>query len=187
MQEKFDDARAIAIQVLFQIHNRTETLLPNPVPFQQFLREVFGAQNFRMHPHHQHLLVVRAVENADAPALGQATCRAPEKIVLQFRGAGMLEAEDLATLRIDAGHDVLDGAVLAGGVHGLKNQQDGVAVAGIKQALERAQFLDVAGEDFLVILLRLVEWLHFRRPLFELHLFAFANAELFWNDFHLTA
>ena len=121
------------------------------------------------------------------PRSGQATRRAPEEIVLQFRGAGMLEAEDLAALRIDAGHHVLDGAILPGGVHGLENQQDGVAVAGVKQALERAQFLDVAGEDFLIILLRLVEWPHFRRPLFELHRAAFANTELFRCDFHLTA
>jgi hypothetical protein len=52
----------------------------------------------------------------------------------------------LKTSRVDAGHDVLDGAVLARGVHCLKNQQHSVAVAGIKQTLERAKFFDVPGE-----------------------------------------
>ena len=36
---------------------------------------------------------------------------------------GLLEAGDLHALRVEAAHDMLDGPVLAGGVHGLKNQQ----------------------------------------------------------------
>jgi len=44
----------------------------------------------------------------------------------------MLETEYLATLGINAGHDVLDGAVLSRGVHGLKNQQQGIIIAGVK-------------------------------------------------------
>jgi hypothetical protein len=40
----------------------------------------------------------------------------------------MLETEYLASLWIDSRHDVLDGAVLSGGIHGLKNQQHGKAV-----------------------------------------------------------
>ena len=54
---------------------------------------------------------------------------APEEIMFQFLGAGLFEAEHLAALRIYAGHDVLDGAVLAGGVHRLENQQQRMAVA----------------------------------------------------------
>jgi hypothetical protein len=59
----------------------------------------------------------------------------------------MLEAEDLAALRIDAGHDVLDRAVLARRVHRLKNQQQRVAVVGVKQPLPPAHFLDPGGLD----------------------------------------
>jgi hypothetical protein len=33
------------------------------------------------------------------------------------------ETDNLAALRIDAGHDVPDGPVLAGSVHRLKNQE----------------------------------------------------------------
>ena len=71
------------------------------------------------------------------PRSGRAPRGAPQEIVLQFRGARMLEAEYLAALRIDAGHDVPDGAILAGGVHGLKNQQHRVAVGCVVKSLQR--------------------------------------------------
>ena len=77
------------------------------------------------------------------PRSGRPAGGAPEKIVLQILGAGLFEAENLAALRIDAGHDVLDGAVLAGGVHRLKNQQQRITVVGVEQALLLAQFPDV--------------------------------------------
>ena len=99
-----------------------------------------------MHAHDEHFLVIGAVEDADAPAFGQAAGGAPEKVVFEFLGAGMFEAEDLAALRIDAGHDVLDGTVLAGGVHCLKNQKQRILVVGVKQALLLAQFFGVFGK-----------------------------------------
>ena len=48
--------------------------------------------------------------------------------MLQFREAGMFEAEYLAALRIDSGHHVLDGAIFSRRIDRLKNQQDGIAV-----------------------------------------------------------
>ena len=44
--------------------------------------------------------------------------------MIEFLARGLLEAEDLATLRIYARHHVLDCAVLASRIHGLKNHQD---------------------------------------------------------------
>ena len=64
-------------------------------------------------------------------------------------GARMFEAEHLAALRIDAGHHVPDGAVLAGGVHRLKNQQHRIAVGRVVQTLQRAQLLNLFFEEFL--------------------------------------
>ena len=101
-----------------------------------------------MHADDQHLLVVGTVEDADPPAFRQITGGAPEKIVLQFRGAGMFEAEHLAALRIDAGHHVLDGAVLAGRIHRLKNQQHGIAVGGVEKLLQRAELRNVLSRSF---------------------------------------
>ena len=88
-----------------------------------------------MHPHDQHFLVIRAVEDADPAALGQVAGGAPEKIMRQLAGAGMLEAENLAALRIDARHHMADDAVLARRVHRLEDQQKRMLVRGIKQLL----------------------------------------------------
>ena len=54
--------------------------------------------------------------------------RAPEEIVIEFFGAGLLETENLATLWIDAGHDVPNGAIFAGTVHALEDQQQRIVV-----------------------------------------------------------
>ena len=77
-----------------------------------------------MDPHDQHFLVIRAVEDADPAAFGQDPGVSPEEVVVELLGGGMLEAIDLAALGVHARHDVLDRAVLAGGVHGLEDQQD---------------------------------------------------------------
>ena len=74
-----------------------------------------------MHSNNKYLLVVGTIEDADAPPFRQMTGRAPKKIVFQFFGARLFKAKNLATLRIYAGHDVPDGAILASGVHTLKN------------------------------------------------------------------
>ena len=67
--------------------------------------------------------------------------------MLQLLGAGRLEGVHLATLRIDAGHDVLDYAVLAGGVHGLQHDQHGPAPVRIEPLLQFRQPADAVGKD----------------------------------------
>ena len=116
------------------------------------------------------------------PAFGEAAGGAPEKIVFEFLDAGMFEAEDLAALRIDAGHDVLDGAVLAAGIHGLKNQEQRILVVSVEQALLLAQFLDVFGKLLVAVVIGFVKRLHLGRPLLEPDNHAFANPEIF--NFH---
>ena len=90
-----------------------------------------------MHADDQHLLVIGSVEDADPSAFRQIARRAPEKIVFQFGGAGMLEAEDLAALRVDPGHHMPDGTVFSGRIHRLKDQQDGVAIGCVEKLLLR--------------------------------------------------
>ena len=137
-----------------------------------------------MHADDEHLLIIGAIVNADAPTFRQAAGRAPEKVVFQVLGARVFEAKNLAALRVDAGQDVLDGAILAGGVHRLKNQQNGVLVLGVEQTLLPAQGPGMFGEDFLIVLLRLVEGLYPGRPLPEFDFLALANAESLRLDFH---
>ena len=64
---------------------------------------------------------------------------APQEIVVQFFGRRRLERIHLAALRIDARHDVLDGAVLAGRVHRLEDQQHRPAVVGVESILQFGQ------------------------------------------------
>ena len=88
-----------------------------------------------MDPHHQHLFVVGTVEDADVAAFGQLAIGPPQEVVAEFVLGWRLEAEDLAAFRVDARHHVLDGAVFAGRIHGLQDQQQGVGVRGIQQVL----------------------------------------------------
>ena len=118
----------------------------------------------------EYFLIVRAVENADPSALWKTLGRPPQEIMIQFLGAGMFETENLASLRIDARHHMLDGAVLAGSIHRLENHQDGVLVACVQHTLQRAEFLSVFLEQSPVMLLRAEEALHAGRPVPESHL-----------------
>ena len=70
------------------------------------------------------------------PRRGSARVDAPQEIVIELFGRRRLERVDLAALRIDAAHDVLDGAVLAGGVHRLEDQQHRPAVLRVEPLLE---------------------------------------------------
>src|ERR1700733_15105476 len=148
------------------------------------VRQTFAAQNWRMYAHDQHFLVVGTIEDADAPALGQLPGGAPEKIVLQLRRTRMLEAEHLATLWIDPGHHVLDGAILSGRIHRLEDQQHGMAVRRVQELLQRTQLSYVLVEQLLIVLVRLVSARHLRRPLAQLDFGAFAHAKILWIDLH---
>ena len=95
------------------------------------IRQALAAENFAMHPYDQDFFVIGSVEDANASALWQFSRSAPQEVMLQFGGARMLEARYLAALRINSGHHVLDGAVLAGRIHRLENEQYGVTIGRI--------------------------------------------------------
>ncbi len=97
--------------------------------------------------------VMGPVEAADPPAFRQVACRAPEKIVLQLGGAGMLDAEDLAPLRVDSRHHVPDRAVFPSGIHRLKDQQDGITVGRVVKLLHRAELRNVVFQKLFLLLL----------------------------------
>ena len=138
----------------------------------------FAAQNLGMHAGDQNLLVIGSVEDADPAAFRQVAGGAPEKIMLQFAGAGMLEAEDLAALRIDARHHMPDGAVFSCRVHRLENQQHGMAIGRVEKLLLRAQLLRRALRVVFVLLLRFVYGIDLRRPLLEIDLISFPHPEI---------
>jgi len=78
------------------------------------------AKLFRMDADDEYFFVVRTIEDADAAALGKTAGGTPEEIMFQFFGAGLLEVQDLASLRIDPRHNVPYGAIFVGRVHALE-------------------------------------------------------------------
>lgn len=69
------------------------------------------------------IFIMRTIEDAELACGGQGAVDAPEVIVLQFFAIGFFEGCDAAMLRIDAGEDVFNRAVLAGGVHSLEDDE----------------------------------------------------------------
>ncbi len=165
MKEEFADDDAVAREVALESVDVLVALLPDVLgdeAFGQFLR----AKKRRVDADDEDFLVVRAVEDTDFAALGDDFVVAPEIVVVQFFSARGFEGVHVATLWIDAGHDVLDGAVLSGGIHGLKDEEEGPAVLGVEfflhvaeagdavfeEALRAALVLDAAGFGGVVIL-----------------------------------
>ena len=86
MQEELDDPGAIAVKVVLQVHDGTIPVAPDGLLAEQFFWESLGIQNFLVHANDQHLLVVRAIEDADAAPFGQLPRRVPQEVVVQFLG-----------------------------------------------------------------------------------------------------
>ena len=105
------------------------------------LGQPLAFQIFRVNAYDQHLFVVRAIEDADAPALRQRLGDAPQEIVIELLMARRLEGMHLAALRIDAGHHVLDGAVLARCIHRLEDCQHRPAILRVELLLQRGEAL----------------------------------------------
>ena len=62
--------------------------------------------------------------------------------MIEVLGRRRLEGVDLTALWVDARHDVLDGAIFAGRVHGLKNQQYSPFVLRVKLVLQISEGLN---------------------------------------------
>src|SRR5215471_14988527 len=147
MQKELEDDRPLSSKVILEMRDVGEPLIPD------FLADVrrgqpLATEDLGVHAHDQDLFVVRAVEDADAPALGQALDVAPHEVVLEVFPRGLLEREHLASLRIDSRHHVLNGAVLARRIHRLKHKQQGPAVLRVEHVLLFREPLGAASEKF---------------------------------------
>jgi hypothetical protein len=90
----------------------------------------------------------------------------------------MFEAENLAPLRINAGHHVPDGSVFPGRIHRLKYQQDSVSIGSVVKLLQGTQLRNMLFEKLLILVLRLIDRLHYRRPFFKIDFVPFLYAEV---------
>jgi len=89
-----------------------------------------------------------AIENADLTAGGHGVVDAPEKTVGEVFGAWLFEGFGLHALGVNAGHDMGDGAILAGGVHGLENGEHRPAILSVEAVLQFTEADYPLGEEF---------------------------------------
>ena len=85
------------------------------------------------------------------PRSGSACVVRHRKSCSSSSRARVLETEHLAALRIDARHHMFYGAILAGRIHGLEDQQYRVAIGSVLQLLQLAQFGNVFRQHFLIL------------------------------------
>jgi hypothetical protein len=101
-----------------------------------------------MHPDDEDLFIVAAIKYSNLPTIWEALHAAPEIIVIEIFSGRRLEGVDMATLRIHSGHNVFDGAILAGRVHRLKQQKHAPLVLGVKLILQFREGQNSRGERF---------------------------------------
>jgi len=82
MQKEFEDDRSLSREIVLEIGDVGEPLIPDSLT-DAVLGELLLRQDFRVHAHDEHLFVIRTVENADTPALGQAFDIAPQEVVVE--------------------------------------------------------------------------------------------------------
>jgi hypothetical protein len=95
----------------------------------------------------QNIFVVGSVEDADHTARGHLCVNAPEEVVAGFERGGDLEGGDVAALRVDAGEDVADGAVLAGCIHALQDDEERFGLAGVEDVLQVGKLGALRGQN----------------------------------------
>src|SRR5207302_8322104 len=106
------DADPVVVQVALPVVYLAKAPRPD-VTRAALRRKVLGAEQLGMDPHDEHLLIVRAVVDADPAPRRQEALIAPEEVVVELFRGGLLEAVHLHSLGIDATRHVLDRAVLA--------------------------------------------------------------------------
>ena len=126
--------RAVTVEMVFQTHDGPIPLLPKCFLFDQFCLYSLATKNFWTDANNKHIFVEERLKMPIRPRSGKRRC-APKKIMFKFLCGRLFETEDLTTLRIYPGHDVADGAVLAGRIHSLKNQLQRITVGGVVELL----------------------------------------------------
>ena len=152
VEKELEHDHSIAGEMALEFADILEAFLPD-VLADQLGRDFLPLQQFGMRAHDQGLLVVRAVVDADPSSLRDADRRAPEKIVREILLARRLERVHVAALRVETGHDVVDDAVLAGGIHPLEHDEQRPAAVGIEALLQLGEALDVVREQCLGVIL----------------------------------
>ena len=84
VEEEFEDVDAVADEVVLEVVDLLEAVPPDFLLVLRLGGELLVAEDFGVDADDQDLLVVGAVEDADAPALGQRLEAAPEVVVVEL-------------------------------------------------------------------------------------------------------
>src|ERR1700730_13390835 len=99
-----------------------------------------------MHLHDEDLFVVGSIEDADPAAFWESTLIAPEEVVIELLGGGLLEVMDVHAFGVETTHDMLDRAVLAGRVEALEDEQHPDGALGRESVLVVGKKADALGK-----------------------------------------
>ncbi len=102
-----------------------------------------------MHFGYQYIFIVRAVKDADITPGRNPGIMPPQEIMFQFVYSRRFKAVYLTPLGIHPAEHVLDSAVFATGIHGLKHNEQGLFVLGIQPVLKLLQDISIGFEFFL--------------------------------------
>jgi dTMP kinase len=130
VQEEFENSDVILAEHLFEVVDLCVTLGPLR------LRDEIVDSN------DEDVFILGAVENPDVADRRDCFVNSPKKIVRGLFGGGLLERSDVATLRIDAGHYVADGAVFPRRIEALQDDEEGALFLGIEAILQFIELLE---------------------------------------------
>src|SRR3954469_6757074 len=105
-----------------------------------------GVEKLWVHPHHEHLLIIRPIENRNRAGRWQPLHWSPQKRAQALFFAWRFETVNGDALRVDARHDVFDRAVFSSRIEGLKDNNQRVLLAGPKYILLFGEFRDILEE-----------------------------------------
>ena len=122
VQEQLDDPKPVIGQIALPIVDLAVAALPH-IPLLRRARKLLTIEILGVHPHHEHLLVVRPVEDPDVATRRQPLRIAPQEVVIKLLRRRDLEAVDVDTLRIHAAHHMTNRPVLARRIQRLQHDQ----------------------------------------------------------------
>src|SRR4029453_9762435 len=149
VQEELPDEHAVAREILLDVADVLESMLPQLFVVQERCRHFLSREELRVDSNDDHFLVIGAVEDANPAALRQHAETTPQAIVVEIVRGGDAKGVHLTPLWIDARHHVLDGAVFSSRIDGLKNQEHRPPILGVEPLLHLGGGLDTGCQQVL--------------------------------------
>ena len=146
VQEELDHRGAVARQVPLEGDDVAQAFLPEVV-VHRLRRQLAGGEQVGVDAQGDRFLVVGTVEDADPATFRQRRPVPLQPAVFHLLESRAREIGHPKALRIDAGRDVLDGAVFAGGVHALEYQQQRLPALSIQSLLQAGKLAHLGGQQ----------------------------------------